>query len=376
MGKRSRSADSSTSSDSSYSSDDDFYNADAVKCTNNHSCRNCNHYGTSWKLKSKPDRKYCRSCIRSRVERLEEKRREAERERKRQQKKAERREAERLERERQRKELEQRRRRAAELAYEDDRRSFADSCFKELYDRLKRGNRADKTVIETVKEFVYACHGETADAKNFVAELRCDARASDYSAAVAVWKSYVTGPDGMEFCSLLNKVLRDDGPDHLVMRPATRLTRALNAFCVTDGAEAHDWPERNRTYRGAVLPRPHQAFYRVGKKYRVPMFLATSFERRVAVDFMLRAADDADNDHEPVMWKVDLDKHQRCMHVNYLNTHEKEFLFAPYTAYRVAAAEWQEHPSCTKPHEITLEVAADNRDLDAWPEGLPLAPWA
>ena len=44
-----------------------------------------------------------------------------------------------------------------------------------------------------------------------------------------------------------------------------RLTRALNAFCVTDNVGTANWPESNRTFRGTVLPREYQYFYREGK---------------------------------------------------------------------------------------------------------------
>ena len=176
-----------------------------------------------------------------------------------------------------------------------------------------------------------------------------------------------------------NEILRDDGPTDELMRPATRFTRALNAFCVTDdsrGQVSARWPENNRTYRGAVLPRGYQAFYRVGKKYRVPMFLATSFGRSVAVTFIKRSLKNADDKDEPVMYTFELDPRDKCMHVNYLETHEREFLFAPYSAFRVKAATWQARPTLEHPHTITLEVASDNRDKEKWPLELPLAPWA
>ncbi len=183
--------------------------------------------------------------------------------------------------------------------------------------------------------------------------------------------------DGIELCSLLNRALRDDNPDESSMRPAVRLTRALNAFCVTDNADTHDWPESNRTFRGTVLPREHQYFYRVGKSYRVPMFIATSFDRSIATDFMGRAAQAADNEtHEPVLWTFVLDPGDRCRHVNYIETREKEFLFAPYSAFKVVSAVWQEEPTAAHPHQISLAVASDNLDRAAWPLELPLAPWA
>ena len=375
--------------------------AGAIECSREHSCKDCGEFGSCWKKQSKPDRKLCSECFCNRLqvkrERLEERQRQQQREellerRREGRREAERRETERREAERQKREAEQREaerqkreaerrkaeRRRAEDAHVDDDRSFADSRFKQLYDRLKKGDRADGTVLNAVKALVFACHRETAASKSFFAALRQEVNQSEYNAAATVWKSAVTGPRDLELCSLLNGVLRDDGPDDKLMRPAVRLTRALNAFCVTDNAEvANGWPENNRTYRGTVLPRAHQAFYRVGKKYRVPMFLATSIEAQVAIDFMMRATDASEDDeHEPVVWTFELDDNERCMHVNYISTNEQEFLFAPYSAFRVKAATWQREPTRNRPHKITLEVAADNRQLDTWPEGLPLAPWS
>ena len=84
----------------------------------------------------------------------------------------------------------------------------------------------------------------------------------------------------------------------------------------------------------------------------------------------------ADDKDEPVMYTFELDPRDKCMHVNYLETQEKEFLFAPYSAFQVISADWQAQPTRDKPHTITLAVASDNRDEQSWPLALPLAPWA
>ena len=294
----------------------------------------------------------------------EEQRREAERQRQ-------------LEVERARRRAENRRR-AAEEAYVDDGISFVDSRFKQLYDRLKRGERVDRTVMDVVKTLVFACHGETPESRAFVATMRREVKDSTYGAAVTVWKSAAAGPDGTELCSLLNRALRDDGPTDALMRPAVRLTRALNAFCVTDDSgDVNGWPANNQTYRGTVLPREHQFFYKLGKRYRVPMFLATSFDTSVATEFIERAEEAADHPNgEPVLWTFQLDPVDKCLHVNYLQTDEQEFLFAPYSAFQVVHAQWEERPTAERPHRVTLAVASDNRDLHNWPLELPLAPWA
>ena len=51
---------------------------------------------------------------------------------------------------------------------------------------------------------------------------------------------------------------------------------------------------------------------------------------------------------------------------------EMEYLFAPFSAFKVTAVEWSDRPDDRTPHRITLEAYTDNRDA---PEDLPLAPW-
>ncbi len=83
-----------------------------------------------------------------------------------------------------------------------------------------------------------------------------------------------------EFCSLLNAALRRD--DGELLAAAMPLIRAINALCVVRGARPMDllrFPPENRTFRGAGIPDAHLGFYVPGVKYRVPGYLATSFNR-------------------------------------------------------------------------------------------------
>jgi hypothetical protein len=108
-----------------------------------------------------------------------------------------------------------------------------------------------------------------------------------------------------------------------------------------------DWPfpPEGVTYRGGGLPVEHLAFYAVGKAFRVPGFLATSFRREIASRFLARAA----YGELTVIWKVHVDPRgehsfeHRCRHVNYVKKatpavgNEEEYLFAPYSPFRVRA---------------------------------------
>ncbi len=83
-----------------------------------------------------------------------------------------------------------------------------------------------------------------------------------------------------EFCSLLNAALRDDDP--VLLAAALPLTRAINSLCVMRGARpegALRFPPAHRCFRGGGLPDAHRGFFAPGVKYRVPGYLATSFDR-------------------------------------------------------------------------------------------------
>ena len=51
---------------------------------------------------------------------------------------------------------------------------------------------------------------------------------------------------------------------------------------------------------------------------------------------------------------------------------EMEYLFAPFSAFKVLSVEWSDRPDDRTPHHITLEAYTDNRDAS---EDLPLTPW-
>mmetsp|Transcript_15818 Transcript_15818/g.42711 ORF Transcript_15818/g.42711 Transcript_15818/m.42711 type:complete len:141 (-) Transcript_15818:923-1345(-) len=104
---------------------------------------------------------------------------------------------------------------------------------------------------------------------------------------------------GREFCSFINQALRDDIEDHLqdlvvcqhwvanleglhFILPLQPVVRAINTLCVgRDQASKGLWPSDGICFRGGALPDKHLSFFTVGKKYRVPGFLATSFKEKV-----------------------------------------------------------------------------------------------
>jgi hypothetical protein len=88
----------------------------------------------------------------------------------------------------------------------------------------------------------------------------------------------------VEFCSLVNRALRDD--DAHVMPHLVVIVRAINALCIVRRESASlKFPPNSESHRGGALPLQHHAFFTAGKKYRVPMYLATSFSEEKAYEF-------------------------------------------------------------------------------------------
>ena len=88
----------------------------------------------------------------------------------------------------------------------------------------------------------------------------------------------------VEFCSLLNRALRDD--DAQLMPHLVVIVRAINALCIVRRESASvKFPPNAVSHRGGALPQQHHHFFTVGKKYRVPMYLATSFDEDKAYEF-------------------------------------------------------------------------------------------
>jgi len=155
------------------------------------------------------------------------------------------------------------------------------------------------------------------------------------------------------------------------------LVKGINLLCVNRRApdKVGRWPQNNLTFRGGGIPNSTEmrSFYIPSRKYRAPMFLATSFSNRVAYRFCQYAEQKG---FPPVLWNFHLDPKFGCIHVNYIERTqvqgEDEFLFSAYSVFTVQSVDWKEEPSWMEPHEIHLMVSPDNQRE---PEDLPLAPW-
>ena len=88
-----------------------------------------------------------------------------------------------------------------------------------------------------------------------------------------------------ELCSMMNRSIRED--EAAVMQHLCILVRSINMLCIVRRDPSKQiFPPRMCTFRGGELPLKHAEFYQVGKKYRVPGFLATSFNEDVAYRFL------------------------------------------------------------------------------------------
>jgi hypothetical protein len=134
------------------------------------------------------------------------------------------------------------------------------------------------------KDLFLRLQGESFEnAKELLSEIQV--------AATRIWTSTQKLQGGgvdkalnVEFCSLLNRALREDDAElmpHLVV-----IVRAINALCIVRRESASlKFPPNAVSHRGGALPPQHHAFFAVGKKYRVPMYLATSFSEDKAYEF-------------------------------------------------------------------------------------------
>ena len=166
---------------------------------------------------------------------------------------------------------------------------------------------------------------------------------------------------------------------------------------------------------------PLLPFFTAGKKFRVPMYLATSFDGEVAYrrELLLshlarashsagsqaladgirqrrtacsldRASGPARRDVAEVScaralssWPLSVTRRRiacryRCKHVNLVEKTnvqgEEEFLFAPYSVFTVLSVTMPASgkANASNPIVIELQAAVDNREE---PEDLPLSPW-
>merc|ERR1719506_303666 len=191
--------------------------------------------------------------------------------------------------------------------------------------------------------------------------------------------------ENKELCSVLNAVIRDDIAEEI--GAAAVIFRSINNRRVNRTSERPDiniqsYPPKGETWRGGGFRREHRAFFdrMIGKKYRVPGFLATSVRRDIAAGFAFKA-DMTNPSHPCAIWRITFDPRGkdfpqfRVRHMTLVSKTlimgEHEYLFAPYSVFTLVSVKWSEH-DLINPHEFTIQAAHDNKEGD---ECLPLTPW-
>ena len=190
---------------------------------------------------------------------------------------------------------------------------------------------------------------------------------------------------GMELCSVLNAVIRDDVAEEI--EAAAPIFRSMNSRRVRRGnvaanIDVQSYPSNGETWRGGGFRRQYRAFFErmIGQKYRVPGYLATSDDRQIAVAFAFKAST-VHPSHPCAVWRITFDARgklnpkYRVKHMTFvsktLTAGENEYLFAPYSVFTLVSVKWSETFEAS-PHLFTIHAALDNKEED---ECLPLAPW-
>jgi hypothetical protein len=186
--------------------------------------------------------------------------------------------------------------------------TFGSSQYKRAYDRTScPGAHQAYLVIGAVTKIVeaWARRNNLSDGARdkFLQLLRAEWTLNEPIGEMAqkVWTSqYVL--DGLEFCSMFNSLVRGDCQhDDELAEEVARLAHAMNSNVVTrglggvlpwpDGPKAganHNSTEKDTTWRGGGFHGGFRAFFVPKKVYRVGGFLATSYKRDKAQDFIRR----------------------------------------------------------------------------------------
>eukprot|EP00041_Stephanoeca_diplocostata_P029849 m.889377 g.889377 ORF g.889377 m.889377 type:complete len:1393 (-) comp23644_c0_seq3:3364-7542(-) len=272
--------------------------------------------------------------------------------------------------------------------------TFKESSFKRHYEVT--GVPVDMhELMFTLRKFLGECTNlvdiTPTEVHDMVAKLDEELRKTDEvsdipSMGQRLWTSGVAVPrTKLELCSCLNAAIRADR-DALMCHVAP-LARAINELCIFRRADQENvnFPPKGLTYRGGQLPTEHLSFFAVGKKYRAPGYVATSFEESIAKRFIQRRYHIQPKDETPspsALWYIQVDPEgsvdhsklcQNALYVHKSNYLEQEYLFVPYSVFTVERVQLSSNPnSYEQPHKIFLRAARDNA-LE--PEDLPLAPW-
>lgn len=316
----------------------------------------------------------------------------------------------------------------AALCYDLDlvlsRRSFASSSYKSAWDLashaedLKGQYLTDTKVMDMVMDTVdlyYATRagggqtGQTgqADRLKIVKEFHdaCKVNMNQYITdrgaalkspqmiAVMVWTCATRVNEELEFCSILNALIREDNDGANLnsdrqSNPHVRLCYCLNKMLVPIAGVEENMRATVRStlpvmpldkildaatnvatlWRGMVMPRVElDCFFRPGRLYRVPMLLATSSNEKIAHNFVKISCHGhseglAACTHVPIIFQFSATR--ECVNINEVaDEHrlvkEKEFewIFPAYSTFVVT--DTQAATVTVEPDDATATVDAD-----------------
>jgi len=277
--------------------------------------------------------------------------------------------------------------------------TFRHHVFNALYSFLKEVVRARNLPDETADKFLEKLQDDVSEnywrdaikkaqektpRESFsalVGYVRKDMSATAAQIAVRLWTSAEKLPDSEEeFCNLLNETLRKDKMG-LALEFAVILVAAMNSVIIARNCKMPSkWPTDNKVYRGAMIPERFVEWFQkmIGRLYRCPMLLATSFKKDTATEFLKRAISKENFVHVLFIFNIDpfLKTEQSMLIEEWTSCKdEQELLFTCYSAFTPKEVRNFEKGSTTcgaRPVEIELDVAPDNKLAD---ESAPLAEW-
>eukprot|EP01043_Picozoa_sp_COSAG02_P028103 COSAG02_NODE_1689_length_11307_cov_50.624911_4_plen_1205_part_00 len=250
-----------------------------------------------------------------------------------------------------------------------------DGFLQSFFTAPERGFQTKEHLVP-VRKFVGRLRQQVADAG-------IDTMGDAGATAELLWSSAerLEGVDGYEkeLCGFINQALRENLPMVGLAWRLAGVVRSINAVRQIRGREkdANRFPPGGRVYRGGGFDPKFRGFFTAGKKYRVPGFLATSFDEQVAITFRDEEAFVPDGG-ERILWVVhvdpagETDRSRRCKHAYLIRSHlshEAEFLFTAFSVFTVRSVLWGKDGA---PSRVELDAAMDNETED---EDLPLAPW-
>lgn len=271
------------------------------------------------------------------------------------------------------------------MPLESPRRTLATSMFKRLYMEarpVQYQHELFAALKALIDEYAVMVGGSGADAEDLFLALQAQAfncpewkrlLGEVETVSIVLWTSALKNGLRVEFCSILNHVIRQDFGDALCH--AVVLCRAMASLVVSRRVDTTSfWPEDFRSHRGVSMPRDAVAFFVEGLLYRVPMFLSTSVTPSVAYKFMQQTPEGRVSVH----FIFHVDPIKRCDHVLYLEpftlvSGERELLYVPYSAFKVLKVTHPEGDiTWDNPIIIELMVQPNNKTVS---EDVPLAEW-